>query len=244
MNLDSGQRGALVESVVSGGPADDAGLRGSQGETTVDGQQIGIGGDVVVAFQGMPVQDMDDLIAFLSSQGQVGQRVKLDILRDGQKQSVEVTLAARPAQEAQVTQTEQIQPPPENQPPQETQPPAETQPSGTVFLGIVGTTLVPEIAQAMNLSSDQQGVLVIEVQPDSPADRAGLRAGTEELSLQGRTVLIGGDVITGFNGQKVATIEALVDWIQSSQAGDQVTLTILRGGEEIEVQATLAERSQ
>ena len=238
MNLDAGQRGALVETVVPDGPADKAGLRASQDETTIDGQQVNVGGDVVVAFQGLPVQDMDQLISYLSSQGQVGQRVKLDILRDGKQQTVEVTLGARPAQEAQVTQTDG------NQAPQETQPPAQPQPSGQVYLGIVGTTLVPEIAGAMNLSSDQQGVLVVEVQPDSPAAQAGLQAGTQELSLPDRTVLIGGDVITGFNGQNVATIEALVEWIQSSKPGDTVTLTILRDGKEMQVQATLAERTK
>jgi S1-C subfamily serine protease len=71
-----------------------------------------------------------------------------------------------------------------------------------------------------------------------------LRVGSEQLSVQGQTVIIGGDVITEFNGQSVAGIEELVEMIQSSDAGDEVTLTVLRNGEPIEIQATLAERTQ
>lgn len=238
MNLDAGQRGALVSTVVPDGPADKAGLLPSEDETTIDGLQVNVGGDVIVGFQGMPVLEIDQLISYLSSQGQVGQRVTLDILRDGKQQSLEVTLGARPAQEARVAESDGTQPP------QEEQPPAETQPSGQVYLGIMGTAVTPEIADAMDLNSDQQGVLVVEVQPDSPANRAGLRAGTEQVDIQGRSVTIGGDVITAFNGQKVSTIEALAEWIQSSQVGDQVTLTILRNGQEMDVKVTLAERSQ
>jgi S1-C subfamily serine protease len=172
------------------------------------------------------------LIAHLSAQGQVGQKVTLTILREGQEQDLQVTLGTRPAQEERIIQTETTE-----------EPAQPEQPSSKVFLGIVGMTLLPEIAEAMDLSADQSGVLVVEVEQGSPADEAGLQAGSEEFSLQGQTVTIGGDVITEFDGQSVAGIEELVELIQSSDAGDEVTLTILRNGEPIEVQATLAERT-
>jgi S1-C subfamily serine protease len=242
MNLDSAQRGALVETVVSGGPADEAGLRPSEDQASVDGQSIGVGGDVITAFQGLPVKEMDDLISYLSSQGQVGQEVTLTILRDGQEQEIQVTLGARPTQEERVTQTELTEEP--NQSTQPGQPDQPEQVNNKVYLGIVGMTMFTEIAEAMDLPADQAGVLVVEVQPGSPADEAGLLAGNEQLSVQDQTVQIGGDVITQFNGKDVTGIDELVKLIQSSQAGDEVTLTILRNGKPIEIQATLAERSQ
>ena len=243
MNLDTDQRGALVATVVSGGPADEAGLLPSEDQVTVDGQSIGVGGDVITAFQGLPVKEMDDLISYLSSQGQVGQEVTLTILRNGQEQEVQVTLGARPMEEARAVQTEMTEEP--NQPVQPGQPDQPTKPETTnsnVYLGIVGMTMFSDIAGAMDLPADQTGVLVIEVQQDSPADEAGLRAGSEQFTLQGETVTIGGDVITEFNGQSINSIDELVSRIQSSAAGDEVALTILRGGEQMEVQAVLAER--
>lgn len=247
MNLDADQRGALVATVVSGGPADEAGLLPSEDQVTVDGQSIGVGGDVITAFQGLPVKEMDDLIAYLSSQGQVGQKVTLTILRNGQEQEVQVTLGARPMEEARALQTdvteEPNQPVQPGQPEQPNQPTKPEQANSNVYLGIVGMTMFSDIAGAMDLPADQTGVLVIEVQQDSPADKAGLRAGSDEFTLQGETVTIGGDVITGFNGQSINSIDELVSRIQSSAAGDEVTLTILRGGEQMEVQAVLAERT-
>ena len=247
MNLDMDQRGALVATVVSGGPADEAGLLPSEDQVTVDGQSISVGGDVITAFQGLPVKEMDDLISYLSSQGQVGQEVTLTILRNGQEQKVQVTLGARPLEEARAMQTdlteEPNQPVQPGQPEQPNQPAKPEQANSNVYLGIVGMTMFPDIAGAMDLPADQTGVLVIEVQQDSPADDAGLRAGSEQFTLQGETVMIGGDVITEFNGQSINSIEELVARIQSSAAGDEVTLTILRGGEQMEVQAVLAERT-
>lgn len=249
MNLDTDQRGALVATVVPGGPADEAGLLPSEDQVTVDGQSIGVGGDVITAFQGLPVKEMDDLISYLSSQGQVGQEVTLTILRNGQEQKVQVTLGARPLEQARAMQTDlteepnqPVQPQP-GQPEQPDQPAKPEQANSNVYLGIVGMTMFSDIAGAMDLPADQTGVLVIEVQQDSPADDAGLRAGSEQFTLQGETVMIGGDVITEFNGQSINSIEELVARIQSSAAGDEVTLTILRGGEQLEVQAVLAERT-
>ena len=239
MNLDADQRGALVETVVPGGPAEKAGVRPSEDETTIDGQSIGVGGDVVTAFQGLPVKEMDDLIAHLSTQGQVGQDVTLTILRDGKEQDVQVTLGARPTEEQRAAQVET-----DGESDQSQQPTQPEQQSSGVFLGIVGMTLYPDIATAMELQPDQTGVLVIDVTKGSPADDAGLRTGDEQITVQGQTVTIGGDVITKFNGQPVAGIEELVKLIQGSAAGDEVTLTVLRGGEQIEVQAILAERTQ
>ena len=100
MNLAADQRGALVVQVLPGGPAALAGLRGSQQSVTLFGQQVPVGGDVITAINGSSVKTFDDLVAYLARSAQVGQTVPLTILRNGQQQTLQVTLAARPAQSA------------------------------------------------------------------------------------------------------------------------------------------------
>lgn len=96
MNLPANQHGALVESVVSGGPAAAAGIKESTKTVTFNGQQVNVGGDVIVAYNGHEVKTSDDLITFLERSGKIGQKVTLTILRDGQQMDVEVTLGVRP----------------------------------------------------------------------------------------------------------------------------------------------------
>lgn len=100
MNLSHEQRGALVGAVYPRSPADDAGLRGgSERVTTSEGVRVEIGGDVIVAANGETVESFDDLISFLSREGDVGKTIKLTIIRDGETQDVDVTLAPRPSQD-------------------------------------------------------------------------------------------------------------------------------------------------
>jgi S1-C subfamily serine protease len=93
LNTDSG---ALITDVVGGSPADDAGLKGSTGDETFELQQVKTGGDVVIAVDGKPVVQNNDLSTLVAAH-KPGDKVTLQILRDGSKQDVEVTLGSRPA---------------------------------------------------------------------------------------------------------------------------------------------------
>jgi 2-alkenal reductase len=96
MNLEKAM-GALVVQVLSGSPADDAGLRGGTREIVFDnGLDTTIGGDVIIAIDDREIHTFDDLIAFLSGRGEVGQTVTLTIIRDGEEQTVDLTLGPRP----------------------------------------------------------------------------------------------------------------------------------------------------
>ncbi len=93
-------KGALVSEVISGSPADDADLRGSSRDFELeDGQIIKIGGDVIIAIDDEEVGVFDDLISFLSRRGEVGQSVTLTIIRNGEEQTVDVVLGARPTRD-------------------------------------------------------------------------------------------------------------------------------------------------
>jgi len=96
MGLDAAQRGALVITVIAGGPAEAARLRGSERIVTIDGVQTPVGGDVIIGFDDTPITKFEDLVAAI---GQVlpGTEVTLTILRDGETETVPITLDARPA---------------------------------------------------------------------------------------------------------------------------------------------------
>ena len=98
MNLPAETRGALVVQVVSGGPAANAALQGSNTTTTINGIQTLVGGDVITAINGQSINTMADLIAYLELNAQAGQSMSLTILRNGQSMTVSVTLGTRPAQ--------------------------------------------------------------------------------------------------------------------------------------------------
>lgn len=92
--------GALVGEVISGSPADKAGLRGGTRNITLnDGRDATIGGDVIIKIEDEDIKTFADLISFLSRRGEVGQKIKLTILRNNKEQTVEVTLEARPKAE-------------------------------------------------------------------------------------------------------------------------------------------------
>ena len=109
-------------------------------------------------------------------------------------------------------------------------------------MGILARELTPEIAEAMQLSNDQQGILVIRVEADSPADAAGLLGGDQILDLDGEKIFVGGDVITEFDGDTITNMHQLRQLLDNAEIDQEVKLTVLRGGELIEVTLTLAER--
>jgi S1-C subfamily serine protease len=91
MDLDADQTGVLVQEVMPGSPADQAGLRGSNTPLEINGEQILIGGDVITALDKKAVESIEDLVALLR-EAQPGQEVTLSILRDGRPMTLVVTL--------------------------------------------------------------------------------------------------------------------------------------------------------
>ncbi len=90
-------RGALVDRVTPGGPAAAAGLHGGTAEAQFQGVAIVTGGDVVVAVNGLPVANADDLVRIVTNKLRPGQTAVFSILRAGRKRSIAVRLGSRTA---------------------------------------------------------------------------------------------------------------------------------------------------
>lgn len=94
----------------------------------------------------------------------------------------------------------------------------------------------------MDLSEDQRGVLVEEVVNGSPADKAGLRGSDKPVTISGQRLLVGSDVIVAWDDQALTRMGELRALTGEAQVGQEITLTVLRDGKQIQVQVTLEAR--
>jgi S1-C subfamily serine protease len=109
------------------------------------------------------------------------------------------------------------------------------------YLGIAGHEIVPALVQALRLPV-KEGIMVVEVTPGSPAQRAGIRGGDRAVQVGNMIVRVGGDIITEVDQVKVRTFEELSDFIDAKQPGDTVALTFNRQGKLNIVEVRLRER--
>lgn len=86
------------------------------------------------------------------------------------------------------------------------------------------------------------GLLVEVVEPGSPAETAGLQGGRLELELDGRSYLLGGDIITSINGRRLDSPEALADAMRALRVGADLTMRVFREGSYRDVRYALSER--
>jgi S1-C subfamily serine protease len=93
------EEGVLVQQVEEGGPAAAAGIQGATTAASVEGQEFGLGGDIIVAVNGEAIASTEDLIEKISD-SHAGETVELTVNREGQTASVSVKLAERPATSA------------------------------------------------------------------------------------------------------------------------------------------------
>ncbi len=91
-------RGALIQGVVEGAPAERAGLRGSSNQEIFNGVPINIGGDLIVGFAGRKVERAADIARIVADSLLPGQTVSVVVLRrgNGKRETVRVRLTERP----------------------------------------------------------------------------------------------------------------------------------------------------
>ena len=95
------------------------------------------------------------------------------------------------------------------------------------FLGFYGEDLTRELAPSFDLDEDQRGTLVVDISEDTPAEMAGL---------------LPGDIITHLDGEQIETFRQLRFAIADVRPGTEITLSVLRDGEEMEITATVGSR--
>ncbi|MEM2103501.1 MAG: trypsin-like peptidase domain-containing protein [Candidatus Bathyarchaeia archaeon] len=88
--------GWLITQVVSGGPADNAGLKGGTRRIQIAGEYVTIGGDILIAINGTRITNLDALSAYLEEKTSPGKTIEVTIVRENQEQTVMVTLGKRP----------------------------------------------------------------------------------------------------------------------------------------------------
>ena len=185
--------GVLVESVNPGGPAEKAGIKGE---------------DVIVAFNGEPIRDGDDLVNRVS-QAPIGSTQKLTVDRGGKKMDFNVTIGDREKQLAALTGG--------NESPDAAEDPTEEQ--GTKVDGAQGAKFGISIRPLNETERDaatlpgKGGVVVAQVQDGSFAD---------ELGVQER------DIITSINRQPVSSVEDVRRIQTALKVGDPVAFRVYR----------------
>ncbi|HEX6663584.1 MAG TPA: trypsin-like peptidase domain-containing protein [Gaiellaceae bacterium] len=110
------------------------------------------------------------------------------------------------------------------------------------FLGIEGKTLEPSIARLFHLPATS-GVLVAVVRPGSGAAKAGLKAATNQVTVEGESWPAGGDLIVKADGRPVGSIERLIDIISAKRPGDHVTLEVIRNAKRMNINVKLGRQA-
>ncbi|HVW48137.1 MAG TPA: trypsin-like peptidase domain-containing protein [Solirubrobacterales bacterium] len=93
------EEGVLVQQVEEGGPAAAAGIQGATTAASVEGQEFGLGGDIITAVNGEAIASTEELVEKIED-SHAGETVELTVNREGQTATVSVKLAERPATSA------------------------------------------------------------------------------------------------------------------------------------------------
>ncbi len=195
-------RGEFVQSVQPGEPAEQAGL---------------MAGDVVLKVDGKDVT-ADQTLSFIVANIEPGRRINLEIVRDGQRRTLPVTVGRRPSEEELAAQ--QFNP--------DEQDPLQPSPStgeGLVeqSLGLQVIPLTPQIAGQLGVQGTTQGVVVTAVDPNADAARKGLARGA---------------IILSANGQPLSSVEQLEAAVRTAKADGREAILFrvrVRGAPEISV---------
>ncbi len=174
------RRGELVQTVQDDSPAARAGLKP---------------GDIVTKVNGKDVT-ADQSVSFLVANLEPGAQVPVELLRDGNRLALNVTLGKRPSEAELQAQTQTFDPDAE-------EPMAPGESDGTIEqkLGLQVIPMTAAIARSLGIPADTQGVVIAAVDPNADAARKGLRRG---------------DIILSANYQAVASVEALLAQVQAA----------------------------
>lgn len=109
------------------------------------------------------------------------------------------------------------------------------------YLGVVTLPLSADLAEVLELPVDQ-GLLVLQVTPNSPAEKAGIRGGSRTVVVGNWEIPVGGDIIVQMDGEPVAATQDLQRRIEKKRVGDAAGLSFFRGRRRMETTVPLEAR--
>jgi S1-C subfamily serine protease len=111
------------------------------------------------------------------------------------------------------------------------------------WLGISGSKLSPTLAEMFGLPPNYKGVLIDDVVPGGPADKAGLKGMLIQGNRFGEQQILDKDIIIAIDGNPVSRIDDIISYLDIyKKAGDKVNLTVNRNGQIINLVPTLEAR--
>ena len=111
------------------------------------------------------------------------------------------------------------------------------------WLGITGKLLPDEVIDLF-AAPLTRGLLVVAIDEGSPAQKAGLRAGSLNVIVEGELWVLGGDIVREVNGREITTAEEFAAILNTIEIGQAVTLRVLRNGSYLDVETTIEEHPQ
>lgn len=110
------------------------------------------------------------------------------------------------------------------------------------WMGTSFMTLYPDFAESLKVPV-KAGVLVVEVIPRGPADKAGLHGGSTRAEIGNNIVIVGGDIIVKMDGDPVTDADVLIRRIRLHSPGDRIRFDVVSwNGNPKAIEITLAER--
>ena len=97
------------------------------------------------------------------------------------------------------------------------------------WLGVQVATIDPSVARIVR-GLPAHGVLVVKVVKGSPAAKAGLKAATQQVTVNGTSTFVGGDAIVAAEGKPVSSAAQLGDTVALHKPGDALKLKVVRSG--------------
>jgi len=107
-------------------------------------------------------------------------------------------------------------------------------------LGLLGYSITPRLAETLQLPVER-GILVAQLYRDGPALAAGMRGAQQEAIIGNQRILVGGDIVVAIDNQPIPDWNRMLEYLElHTQVGQTVILSLLRDGQPLELELTLA----